>query len=160
MKGEILEMFCPLKKLELTVSVCPAQGCMYKCPEGLCKYKDLSKDEVSVKDIADIRKIKLYKVQAMASTAKQSVMLGATLLSYADYVKSSFHGGKKNKQTVNKHDSSGSNQIGKVLSVVFGLTPEQQAYFWDETRLTSWSARKGLTLTSSDIRTVLLAASI
>lgn len=153
-------MFCPLERLELKVDTCPVKTCMYKGLGGTCYYQTLTKDGVSTKDIAEARQKKPYKVQTMAMTAKQSVILGATILSYADYVKDSFPNAGKNNQTVNNSDGSNSNQVSKVLTLVFGLTPEQQAYFWDEKRLVSWSGRKGLTLSSSDIRTVLLAASI
>lgn len=150
-------MFCPLEKLELKVNTCPTRNCIYKGVGGSCNYELLTKENVSIKEIAGVRQKKPYKVQAMATTAKQAVILGATLMSYADYVKDSFPNTTKKVQTVNKQDDT---HLSKVLYIVFGLNSDQQKYFWDEKRLDGWSKRKGISLTLPDIRAVLLAASM
>jgi hypothetical protein len=151
-------VFCPIEKLELTVNTCPASGCTYKGVGGSCNFSLLTREDVSVRDIAEVRQKKPYKIQTMAATAKHSVVLGATLLTYADYIKDSFPNLGKSSQTVNKVDSN--NHLGRVLFLVFGLSVDQQKYFWDEKRLAEWTKRKGLSITLSDIRAVLLAASI
>jgi hypothetical protein len=150
-------VFCPIEKLELKVNTCPACGCIYKGVGGACHFTTLTKENVGVKDIAAARQKKPYMVQTMASTAKHSVTLGATLLSYAQYIKDSFPGRQNSSQTVNKQDDT---QLSKALYVIFGLSQEQQKYFWDESRVIEWSKRKNITLTISDIRALLLAASI
>ena len=153
-------MFCPLEKLELKVSTCPVQRCMYKGVGGMCGYHTLTKDGVSVKDIAEVRQQKPYKIQVMAATAKQSVMTGTTLITYAEYIKDSFPDRKNlvegTQQTVNTHDDT---HVRKVLSKVFGLTETQQQHFWDNSRLTEWTSRHKLKLTAPDIRAALLSAS-
>jgi hypothetical protein len=147
---------------------------MYKGHAGSCNYTRLTKEDVVVRDIAEVRNTKNYKIQAMAATAKQAVTLGTTIMAYADFVKTSFPKSsattsKNEPQTVNNNDDTGDidevdntlrvNHVGKVLTAVFGLSPEQQQYFWDTSRLNEWAARRGITLSPSDIRSALVSAS-
>ena len=152
-------MFCPLERVELKVETCPARRCMYKGVGGTCNHGELTGDDVNVKMIADVRQKKPYKIQTMAATAKQAVIQATVVLQYSDYIKNSFPTLTISKsQTVNKPDDS--TQVGLVLSIVYGLTEEQQKYFWDRNRLAAWAERNKVQISVPDIRALLLAASL
>jgi hypothetical protein len=152
-------VFCPLEKLELMTETCPARSCMYKGVGGSCHYTQLTTDGVAIKDIAEVRQLKPYKVAAQATTARQAVVIGTILIQYANYIKDSFPerqlDNKAKEHPVNNQDDK---HVRRILTSVFELSPRQQSHFWEQDRLTKWAARMNVTMTSQDIRTALLSA--
>jgi len=151
-------VFCALEKLELMIETCPAKSCMYKGVGGSCFHSQLTADNVAIKDIAEARQLKPYKVASQATTAKQAVVVGAILIRYANYIKDSFpdrHASTSKEHPVNNQDDK---HVRRILSSVFDLTPKQQDHFWEQDRLSKWAKRMNITMTAQDIRTALLSA--
>jgi hypothetical protein len=147
-------MFCPLEHIEMRVETCPARSCIYKASGGACAYEKLTKEDVSVFDIAEVRAEKPYKIKSSAASGKQAIVTGVTISKYADYIRESFpsHG----LQTVNEEQDT---HVNRVLENTFRLTPHQHQYFWDSERFDSWRKRLKVSLTMQDIRQALLSAS-
>lgn len=146
-------MFCPIESVELKTESCPARTCIYKGQAGKCGHADLTGDNVTVYDIAEIRGEKPYKVKSAAASGKQSITVGVTIGRYADYVRNSFP--VTGVQVVNKEQDT---HVNRVLQNTFNLHPHQHQYFWDSERFESWRNRLGLSITLQDVRQALLGA--
>lgn len=154
-------MFCPLERIELKTNTCPISKCMYKDTIGQCQHDLLTTDHVSAQEIADVKQLKLYKVKADASQAKEMITKGLIANRYSDFVKDSFQtaGPVQNSevaQTVNGVEDA---QIRKVLLNVFGLSKYQQDKFLDETRFEAWATRSRIDVEFDELKTALVAVS-
>ena len=146
-------MWCPLESIELKTDTCTARTCMYKGQGGRCGHAELTGDNVTVYDIAEIRGEKPYKVKSAAASGKQAITVGVTISRYADYIKASFP--TYGNQIVNKEQDT---HVNRVLQNTFNLHPHQHQYFWDSERFESWRQRLGLSITLQDVRQALLGA--
>src|SRR6476620_1771628 len=116
-------MFCPLESLELKTETCPARTCIYKSQAGKCGHEELTGDNVTVYDIAEIRGEKPYKVKSAAASGKQANTLGVTVARYADFIRASFPA--QGVQTVNTEQDT---HVNRVLQNTFNLHPHQHQY--------------------------------
>lgn len=154
-------MFCPIERLELKTSACPANRCMYKDTIGQCQHDLLTSDQVSAQEIAEVRQLKPYKVKADSVQSKDMIMKGLIALRYSDFVKDSFPtnaGVQKAEvaQTVNEVEDA---QVRKALFAVFGLSEYQQDKFLDEARFEAWATRSRVEVEFDELKTALMAVS-
>lgn len=149
-------MFCPLTRIEIKTDYCPAKTCMYKDHKSGCAHDELTKEGLTVVEVAEIKGIKPYKVKADASLAKDMLSKGMVILKYGDFIKDSFPSGPdqvitQGPQTVN----GGEDQTYKVLLNVFGLSEYQQSKFWEQDRYVGWAIRNKIDLDLKDLRAAI-----
>lgn len=135
---------------------------MYRGQVGQCCHAEISKEKLTVEELAAIRGKKVYLMKADVASAKTSIVTGMVILRYVAYIKESYPSELADKvpnagyQTVNRWQDT---YVHSVLSTTFKLKPHQHHYFWDHDRFLSWVERSntGLELTLSDIRAAIAA---
>lgn len=140
-------MFCPIVRVDLKTSVCPARSCMYKNSAHGCAYEELTADDVNAATLATVKGEKLYKVKALATAAKENIQLGLVVMKYADYIQTSFpsllsDNKAQGRQTVNE----GKDSTRELLNSLFGLSEYQQEKFLCPERYSTWAKRHNLSL--------------